>query len=102
MTEPERYDVAVIGAGPAGLAADASAAADGLNTIVIEARAAGGSAVVSALIKNYPGFPDGVSGTELTRRIDEQAQRLGASFALMNRAVGLSSHAGDQVVTRND
>lgn len=102
MTVPERYDVAVIGAGPAGLAAAASAAADGLNTLVIEAQAAGGSAVASALIKNYPGFPDGVSGTELTRRMYEQAQRLGASFALTRRALGLSSHAGDPVVTLND
>ncbi len=102
VTVPERYDVAVVGAGPAGLAAAVSAAADGLSTIVIEAQAASGSAVVSAVIKNYPGFPDGVSGTELTRWMYEQAQTLGASVALMRRAVGLSSGAGEQVVTLND
>ena len=102
MTGPERYDVAVIGAGPAGLAAAVYAAADGLKTTVIEAYAAGGSAVVSAMIQNYPGFADGVSGSELTRRIYEQAQRLGASFVLMNPAVGLSAGAGGQTVTLAD
>ena len=71
MTGPERYDVAVIGAGPAGLAAAVSAAADGLKTTVIDAYGAGGSAAAAAVINNYPGFADGVSGAELMRRIYE-------------------------------
>ena len=101
VTELERYDVAVIGAGPAGLAAAVSAA-DGLKTIVIEAYGAGGSAAATPVIQNYPGFADRVSGAELTHRIHEQAQRLGASFALMNPAVGLSVRAGGLVVTLAD
>jgi thioredoxin reductase (NADPH) len=98
---PERYDVAVIGAGPAGLAAGVSAAA-GLKTAVIDAYGAGGSAAATAAILNYPGFADAVSGVELVRRIAEQAQRLGASFALTNPAVGLSTGAGGLVVTLAD
>jgi thioredoxin reductase (NADPH) len=102
VTGPELSDLVVIGAGPAGLAAAVCAAADGLKTTVIEAYAAGGSAVVSPVIHNYPGFADGASGAELTRRIYEQAQRLGASFVLANPAVGLSSRAGNRVVTLAD
>jgi thioredoxin reductase (NADPH) len=98
---PERYDVAVIGAGPAGLAAGVSAAA-GLKTAVIDAYGAGGSAAATAAILNYPGFADAVSGVELVRRIAEQAQRLGASFALTNPAVSLATGAGGLVVTLAD
>jgi thioredoxin reductase (NADPH) len=98
---PERYDVAVVGAGPAGLAAAVSAAADGRKTTVIEAYGAGGSAVATPVIQNYPGFAEGVSGAELTRRIYEQALRLGATFRL-TPATGLSSKAGDLVVTLPD
>ena len=101
MTVPERYDVAVIGAGPAGLAAAVSAA-DGLKTALIEAYGAGGSAAATPVIHNYPGFADGVSGAELTRRIYEQAQRLGASVAVTNPAVDLSRQAGGLVVTLAD
>jgi len=101
VTVPERYDVAVIGAGPAGLGAAVSAA-DGLKSTVIEAYGAGGSAAATPVIQNYPGFADGVSGAELTRRIYEQAQRLGASFALTNPAVGLSIGVGGLVVTLAD
>jgi len=101
VTVPERYDLAVIGAGPAGLAAAVSAA-DGLKTTVIDAYGAGGSAAATPVIRNYPGYAEGVSGGELTRRIYEQAQRLGATFALTNPAVGLSIQAGEPVVTLAD
>jgi thioredoxin reductase (NADPH) len=101
VTVPERYDLAVIGAGPAGLAAAVSAA-DGLKTTVIDAYCAGGSAAATPVIRNYPGYAEGVSGAELTRRIYEQALRLGASFALTNPAVGLSIEAGGPVVTLAD
>ena len=97
---PERYDVAVIGAGPAGLAA--GVAADGLKTAVIDAYGAGGSAAATPAIGNYPGFADGVSGDQLMRRIYEQAQRLGTSFALTNPAVGLSIGVGGLVVALAD
>jgi thioredoxin reductase (NADPH) len=98
---PERYDVAVIGAGPAGLAAGVSAA-DGLKTVVIDAYGAGGSAAATPVIQNYPGFADAVSGDQLMRRIYEQAQRLGTSFALTNPAVGLSIGVGGLVVALAD
>ena len=101
MTERERNDVAVIGAGPAGLAAAVSAAG-ALKTTVVDAYGAGGSAPATPVIHNYPGFTDGVSGADLTRRIYEQAQRLGASFALMNPAVGLSTRDGEHTVTLAD
>jgi thioredoxin reductase (NADPH) len=100
VTEPERYDVAVIGAGPAGLAAAVSAAG-GLKTTVIEAYGAGGSAPATPVIQDYPGYAE-VSGAELTRRIYEQAQRLGVSFALTNPAVGLSIRSGERTVTLAD
>jgi len=101
VTERERYDVAVIGAGPAGLAAAVSAAA-ALKTTVVDAYGAGGSGPATPVIHNYPGFMDGVSGADLTRRIYEQAQRLGASFALTNPAVGLSTRGGEHSVTLAD
>jgi thioredoxin reductase (NADPH) len=95
------YDVAVIGAGPAGMAAAVSAA-NGLKTAVIEAYGTGGSAPATPVIHTYPGFPDGVSGSELSRRICQQAQRLGASFALKNPAVGLSARGGERTVALSD
>ena len=101
MTGSLSYDVAVIGAGPAGLAAAVSAAV-GLKTTVVDAYGAGGSAPATPVIHNYPGFLDGVSGAELTRRIYEQAQRLGASFALTNPAVGFSTGRGAHTVTLAD
>jgi thioredoxin reductase (NADPH) len=101
VTGSQNYDVVVVGAGPAGLAAAVSAA-DGLKTAVIEAYGAGGSAPATPAIHHYPGLVDAVSGAELTRRIYEQAQRLGASFALTSPALGLSSAAGGLVVTLAD
>jgi thioredoxin reductase (NADPH) len=101
VTGSQSYDVAVIGAGPAGLAAAVSAA-DGLKTAVIEAYGAGGSAPATPAIQNYPGFAEGVSGAELTRRVYQQAQRLGATFALTTPAVGLSAAADGLVMTLAD
>lgn len=98
---PETYEVAIIGAGPTGLAAAVSAA-DGLKTMVIDAYGAGGSAAAVPVVRNYPGFADGVSGAELTRRMYEQAQHLGATFVLANPAMGLSTRAGALVVTLAD
>ena len=72
------YDVAILGAGPAGLTAALYAASEGLRTIVVEALAPGGQAGTSARIENYPGFPNGVSGSELATDIHAQASRLGA------------------------
>jgi thioredoxin reductase (NADPH) len=72
------YDVAIVGAGPAGLAAAVYGASEGLKTILIESAAPGGQAGQSALIENYLGFPKGISGADLARRAHSQASRFGA------------------------
>ncbi|MDQ4141302.1 MAG: FAD-dependent oxidoreductase [Bacteroidota bacterium] len=74
------YDVVIIGAGPAGLAAAVYGASEGLKTLVVERRAPGGQAGTSSKIENYLGFPTGLTGAELTRRAIAQATRLGAEF----------------------
>jgi thioredoxin reductase (NADPH) len=74
------YDVVIIGAGPAGLAAAVYGASEGLKTLLIERRAPGGQAGTSSRIENYLGFPTGLSGAELTRRAITQATRFGAEF----------------------
>jgi thioredoxin reductase (NADPH) len=87
-TEPElaEYDVVVIGAGPAGLAAAVYGASEGLRTLVVEREAPGGQAGTSSRIENYLGFPAGVSGDELASRALRQARRLGAEI-LVTRTV---------------
>jgi len=82
------YDMIVIGAGPAGLAAGVYGASEGLKTLVIEPEAPGGQAGSSSRIENYLGFPSGVTGAELGRRAHAQASRFGAEF-LTQRATGL-------------
>ena len=82
----DEYDVAIIGAGPAGLAAAVYGASEGLQTIVIEREAPGGQAGTSSRIENYLGFPNGVSGDELASRALQQARRLGAEI-LVTRSV---------------
>jgi len=74
------YDLAVVGAGPGGLGAAVYGASEGLRTILVERRATGGQAGQSSRIENYLGFPDGVSGAQLTDRARRQAQRFGAEL----------------------
>ncbi len=74
------YDLAIVGAGPAGLAAAVYGSSEGLKTILIEAAAPGGQAAQSTLIENYLGFPRGISGADLARRAYSQATRLGAEI----------------------
>ena len=76
----ERYDLAIYGAGPAGLSAAVYGASEGLRTIVLERSAVGGQAGSTSRIDNYLGFPDGISGWELASRARQQAQRLGRRF----------------------
>jgi thioredoxin reductase (NADPH) len=82
------YDLVVVGAGPAGLAAAVYGASEGLNTVVIEPVAPGGQAGSSSRIENYLGFPSGVTGAELGRRAHTQASRFGAEF-VTQRATGM-------------
>jgi thioredoxin reductase (NADPH) len=84
----EFYEMVVIGAGPAGLAAAVYGASEGLKTLVIEPEAPGGQAGSTSRIENYLGFPSGITGGELGRRAHDQASRFGAEF-LRQRATGL-------------
>jgi thioredoxin reductase (NADPH) len=83
------YDVAVVGAGPAGLAAAVYAASEGLSTIVLESLAPGGQAGTSSKIENYLGFPTGISGQALAGRAQTQAQKFGARLALVRTVTGV-------------
>src|SRR2546421_2939897 len=85
----QTYDVAVVGAGPAGLSTAVYAASEGLSTIVFDARAFGGQAGASARIENYLGFPEGISGQALTERAFVQAQKFGAEMLIPSAAVRL-------------
>lgn len=87
-------DVAIIGAGPAGLAAAVYAASEGLSTLVVERESLGGQAGGSSLIRNYLGFPRGVSGGELAERAYQQAWVFGAQFCLARRVTGLDVAEG--------
>ena len=89
------YDVAIIGAGPAGLAAAVYAASEGLSVIVLDCRAFGGQAGASARIENYLGFPTGISGLALMARAYTQAQKFGVEMVIPNEAEHLGLAAGD-------
>jgi thioredoxin reductase (NADPH) len=84
-----RYDVAIVGAGPAGLAAAVYAGSEGLSAIVLDCRAFGGQAGASSRIENYLGFPTGISGLALTARAYNQAQKFGVEMAIPDEAVRL-------------
>jgi thioredoxin reductase (NADPH) len=91
MNEPPRlaeYDVVIVGAGPAGLAAAVYAASDGLSTLVLEHDVPGGQASHTSLIENFFGFPDGIGGAELARLAGRQAERFGAELVLLRGVTG--------------
>jgi thioredoxin reductase (NADPH) len=94
------YDLAIVGAGPAGLAAAVYAASDGLSTVLIESDVPGGQASHTSLIENFFGFVDGIGGAELARRAGRQAERFGADLVLQRGVVGSSITAvGQQGLT---
>lgn len=84
------YDLTIVGAGPAGLAAAVYAASEGLRALVLEAIAPGGQAGTTSMIENYLGFPNGISGSELATRAVAQARRFGAEILLARPLVGIS------------
>jgi thioredoxin reductase (NADPH) len=88
------YDVAIVGAGPAGLAAVVYAASEGLSTLVLDCRAFGGQAGASARIENYIGFPTGITGAALMARAYTQAQKFGAEIAIPDQVDRLAGPAG--------
>src|SRR5579859_293623 len=81
------YDLAILGAGPAGLSAAVYGASEGLSTLLIERYAVGGQAGTSSRIENYLGFPEGISGSELAKRARDQADRFGAEILLLHEGV---------------
>ena len=92
-------DLAIVGAGPAGLAAAVYAASEGLRTVVLEGYAPGGQAGTSSLIENFFGFPTGISGGELAYRAQLQAYRFGAKFSTPAQALSIALNAGEYRAT---
>jgi len=86
----DQYDLVIVGGGPAGLSAGVYGSSEGLRTLVIDSGGIGGQATASSAIRNYLGFPRGVSGGELARRAYQQAWVFGTRFALMQRVTNLS------------
>ncbi|MBK1783626.1 FAD-dependent oxidoreductase [Prauserella cavernicola] len=99
--DPERmeFDLVIVGAGPAGLSAAMYGASEGFSTLVIDEGGLGGQATSSSLIRNYLGFPRGVSGRRLAQQAYDQAWVFGAKFAFMQGAVDLARRDGELVVT---
>ena len=98
----EFYDLVVVGGGPAGLGASVYGASEGLRTVLVERRATGGQAGQSSRIENYLGFPDGVSGAQLTDRARRQAQKFGAEVLTARDVTGLEVRGSARVVRFGD
>ncbi|AZM63878.1 MULTISPECIES: FAD-dependent oxidoreductase [unclassified Streptomyces] len=96
------YDLVVIGGGPAGLGAAVYGASEGLRTVLVERSATGGQAGQSSRIENYLGFPDGVSGAQLTERARRQATRFGAEILTAREVTGLEVNGGARIVRFSD
>jgi thioredoxin reductase (NADPH) len=102
VAEREIYDVCIVGAGPAGLAAAVYAASEGLRTVVVEREAPGGQASTSAAIENYLGFPRGLTGADLTQRALAQVSRFGAEMVLARDVTALETRGPVRVVHLGD
>lgn len=102
LAQQTMYDVIIVGAGPAGLASAVYGGSEGLETLLIEKRAPGGQAGTSSRIENYLGFPNGVSGAELSRRAITQATRFGIEFLSPQEVSGISLKDGYKIVELMD
>src|SRR3977135_1446023 len=96
------YDITIVGAGPAGLAAAVYAASEGLRAVAIEAVAPGGQAGTTSMIENYLGFPQGISGSELATRATAQARRFGAELLLARPLVDIECKNDGYVIRLSD
>jgi thioredoxin reductase (NADPH) len=96
------YDLIVVGAGPAGLGSAVYGASEGLKTVLVERRATGGQAGQSSRIENYLGFPDGVSGAQLTDRARRQASKFGAEILTARDVTGLFARGSQRVISFGD
>lgn len=102
LGEQRDFDVVVVGAGPAGLAASVYASSEGLSTLTIERESIGGQAGSSSLIRNYLGFSRGVSGAELAQRAYQQAWVFGTNFLLVHEVTSLREQDGRHVISISD
>jgi thioredoxin reductase (NADPH) len=96
------YDLVVVGGGPAGLAAAIHAGSEGLHTLVIDGDVPGGQVTYSAAVENYPGFPGALDGSDLARRMVEQAERFGVEVIITRRATSLAIDGLERRVTLDD
>ncbi|WP_031114213.1 NAD(P)/FAD-dependent oxidoreductase, partial [Streptomyces sp. NRRL S-146] len=96
------YDLVVIGGGPAGLGAAVYGASEGLRTVLVERSATGGQAGQSSRIENYLGFPDGVSGAQLTDRARRQASKFGAEILTAREVTALEVNGAARIVRFSD
>ena len=96
------YDLAIIGGGPAGLAAGVYGASEGLHTVMVEREAPGGQAGMSSRIENYLGFPTGLSGSDLARRAVVQAQRFGVEILAPQEALGVRTEGPYRIIKLAD
>src|SRR5215472_11424970 len=95
----EFYDLAIVGGGPAGLAAAVYGASEGLKTVMVEREAPGGQAGLSSRIENYLGFPSGLTGADLTRRAVAQARRFGVEIVAPQEVLNLRSEGPYRIIT---
>lgn len=95
---PRDCDVAIIGAGPTGLSAAIYTAREGLSTVLLEGAAVGGMAAITDVIDNYPGFPDGVGGAELSERMHKQAERFGAELIFGSGVTSLKTDGSHTLI----
>jgi thioredoxin reductase (NADPH) len=97
-----RCDVAIVGAGPAGLATAVYSGSEGLRTLVVERYVVGGQAGASSLIRNYLGFPRGIGGAELAQRAYQQAWLFGVKYVFAREVVGLRAEGPDRILSLSD
>jgi thioredoxin reductase (NADPH) len=102
LPDVRNFDLVIVGAGPAGLAAAVYGASEGLRTVVVERETFGGQAGTSSLIRNYLGFSRGISGSELAWQAYQQAWLFGASFRIARQAIGLRRGEDEVVVVLSD
>ena len=102
ISAAEVFDVTIVGAGPAGLAAAVYASSEGLRTVVVEHEAIGGQAGTSSMIRNYPGFSQGISGANLAQETWQQAWTFGTTFLYMRQAESLSRSDGQYRLRLSD
>src|SRR5579864_2234606 len=100
--ETSFYELAIVGGGPAGLAAAVYGASEGLHTVIVEREAPGGQAGMSSRIENYLGFPVGLSGSDLARRAVTQAQRFGVEILSPQEAVGIRTEGSYRIIKLGD